>query len=376
MKQLISLILTLVIAFGLCACASDADSETTTAFTQGIASDEGSDSLLGESEIGAFRPVDCTIPALSVYDYPFLGLTVTLPQSLLDAINARDVFIWTFEDYLNDTAIDYALLRFSAPTQAQKEEEGMSVDILAWEEALAKIGAIGVYSKSSVSRLDDLTLCDNHQKLGESPDGAYEYYLSTLSTADGTFASELQKSAIEIYEMHTLDLSNGYSAFATDRIDGIANVGNFTTEDVFGNSYDQTVFSEYDLTLVNVFATWCTPCVQEMPELEKLRQTYADKGIRLGVLAIVLDAKTASGIDENARELAKVLHERSNANFPFLIADDGNLNGRLIGIESIPESFFVDSNGNIVSEPYVGARSEADWATIVDAEFSALAGNA
>lgn len=50
------------------------------------------------------------------------------------------------------------------------------------------------------------------------------------------------------------------------------------------------------------------------------------------------------------------------------------MNGRLTGIESIPESFFVDGSGNIVSEPYIGARTLAQWREIVEAELNGLSG--
>lgn len=327
-----------------------------------------------QGDIVSFRPVDCGIQAQSVYEYPFLGMTAVLPETLLTKLDSREVFAFGDADYTQSYAISYAVLRFSATTQEQREEEGMSVDIYGWEAGLEKIGALGVYETGRVAELDSLTACDTHEKLGESSDGAYEYYLSTNSSAAPDLTAELKKTELTIGEMHVLDPNLGYSAFSADRLDGIATLGAFETEDIFGNAYTQEVFADYDLTLVNVFATWCSPCVEEMPELEKLRQEYAQKGIRLGVIAVVLDAKTAYGTDEDALERAKTLYERSGAQFPFLRPDAGNLNGRLTGIESIPESFFVDASGNIVSEPYIGANTQKGWAQIVDSELAALNG--
>lgn len=325
------------------------------------------------SDLVSFRPVDCGVQAQDVYEYPFLGLTAVFPQALLDQINCRDVFVSTKEDYADADTISYALLRFFAPTQAQKEEEGMSVDLFAWEESLEKVGALGVYQKSQAEHLDALTGCNTHQKIGETEDGSYVYYLSTNSAGNAEFIAELEDIDVSFSEMHQLDLTYGYNAFSIDRIDGIANVGTFQTQDVFGKSYTQDVFADYDLTLVNVFATWCSPCVAEIPELEKLRQSFADKGIKLGVVAVVLDTKTSSGdTDETAVEQAKILSERSSAQFPFLIPDEGNMNGRLTGIEVVPESFFVDRNGQIVSDPYIGANSLDGWTQIVERELANL----
>lgn len=328
-----------------------------------------------DEEISAFRPVDCGIQAQDVYEYPFLGLNARLSESMLEKIKSRDVFVFTEEDYTDTYAISYAVLRFSATTEEQRKTEVMSVDIFSWEAELEKIGAIGVYQKDKVANLDEITACDTHEKFGESADGVYEYYISTNSKGVKELLMELKKSEISISEMHDFDPNLGYTAFSADKIQGIATVGNFETQDIFGNSCTAEVFNNYDLTLVNVFATWCSPCVAEMPELEKLRQEYAKKDIRLGIVAVVLDAKTQNGIDEGALERARTLYERSGAQFPFIIPDDGNMNGRLTGIASVPESFFVDKNGNIVSEPYIGANSQKEWAKIVNKELADLKGD-
>lgn len=320
----------------------------------------------------AFRPVDCGVQSQEKYEYPFLGLELVLTEEMRKQMDNRNVFVFAQEDYTEDAAVSYAVLRFSETGEEQKQEEVMSVDILSWEEALIKIGAIGVYRKEMTEQLDALTACDIHKKIGESADGLYEYYLSISSGGNAEYSKELEHSLITICEMHELDMSFGYSAFSMDRLEGIATVGTFTTEDVFGKTYTQEIFSAYDLTLVNVMTTWCTYCVEEIPDLEKLRQEYEEKGIKLGVVVYVMDINTVIGRDEGALELAQRLAERSGVTFPLLIPDEGNLNGRLTGIESVPESFFVDNNGVIVSEPYLGARSQKAWGKIVEDELAKL----
>lgn len=335
----------------------------------------GQDSLEDTAgEIGSFRPIDCGIPSQEVYEYPFLGMTVRLSEDMRNKLDSHDVFLYTMEDYAAENEISYAVMRFSVPSQEQKEEETMSVDIISWEEAMSRLGAIGVYQKDKISQLDTITGCDIHKKLGSSADGCYEYYLSTSSGGDKECIDELEKSQVSIVDMHELDMSLGYSAFSTDRIDGVDSVGNFTTTDVQGNTYTESVFADYDLTLVNAFATWCSPCVQEMPELEALRKEYEKKGIKLGIVAVVLDAKTTNGTDENAVKQAQILADKINAGFPFLIPDENDMNGRLVGIESVPESFFVDREGNIVSDPYVGTNTQEGWSEIVEKELAALKG--
>lgn len=331
----------------------------------------GAGGALAEAQM--FRPADCGVMAQEVYEYPFMGLTIRLSDGMLEKMNSREAFVFSQEDYEDDLSIRYALWRFSATTQAQREEEVLSVDIYAWEEALERFGALGVYRTGLSGELDELTGCDTHKKLGESADGRYEYYLSTCSGGDQALTAELEKSDIEITDMRPIDVENFAGAFSVGRVEGVTQVGTFETQDVFGGEYSQTLFAEYDLTLVNAFATWCGPCTEELPELERLRQSFAEKGVKLGVVGAVLDTIMPDGnLDEGALEKARALSEENDLQFPLLIPDAENMNGRLTGIEAFPESFFVDAQGNIVGETYSGARSFEEWTEIVAAELEAL----
>ena len=81
-------------------------------------------------------------------------------------------------------------------------------------------------------------------------------------------------------------------------------------KDIAGSEYTQEMFADYDLTMVNVFTTWCTPCINEIPDLEKLKNNMADQGVN--VVGIVLDAIDASGgANEETVEKAKLLAEQT-----------------------------------------------------------------
>lgn len=142
----------------------------------------------------------------------------------------------------------------------------------------------------------------------------------------------------------------------------------FTTQDIYGNTVTQDIFKDYDLTLVNLFATWCSPCIAEMPELAQLQKNMAEKNVN--VVAVCLDSLNNAGeLDLEALALAQQIDELSGAEFMFLVPDETYFNGRLIGIQAVPESFFVDSDGNIVGETYVGARDLATWTDVVEQEL-------
>ncbi len=148
-------------------------------------------------------------------------------------------------------------------------------------------------------------------------------------------------------------------------------LGEFTTQDVNGNEYTQDLFKDYDLTLVNIFTTWCTPCVMEMPELEKLYQQMEEQGVN--VVGFVLDVLNEKGeIVQTDLEKAQELVERTGVTYPVLLPDSGYLSGRLTGIEAFPETFFVDKDGNVVGGTYVGSDSLEGWLEVVEKELAAL----
>ena len=64
------------------------------------------------------------------------------------------------------------------------------------------------------------------------------------------------------------------------------------TEDIYGTPCTSEVFKENKVTLVNVFATWCTPCIAEFPHLEQLpaavEKKYFSSKIPSGVCMYLL----------------------------------------------------------------------------------------
>ena len=322
---------------------------------------------------GTFKPSETTVPAQDSYEYPFLGLTMKLPEELLKQIKAQTIAMISNEGWNeNGDVIKYAYLSWSEMTEEQKEEE---VDKLGtayedWCNSLGKIGVIGVYDKDSQKELDEITGCTEHKEIGSSSDGKYKYYLSTNKDAEESLKKEVEEIDVTLTEMTP---PQQLSAFdqpqdTSSNAENSTTVGKFETKGIDGKDYTEKVFSDYDLTLVNVFTTWCSPCVNEIPELEKLYEEMKDKGV--GVVGVVLDTVGDDGKqDEETVKKAGVLQDKTKASYPFLIPDSTMMNGRLNGISAFPESFFVDKEGNIVGETYTGSHTLDEWKEIVEKEL-------
>ena len=322
---------------------------------------------------GTFKPSETTVPAQDSYEYPFLGLTMKLPKELLKQIKAQTIAMISNEGWNeNGDVIKYAYLSWNEMTEEQKEEE---VDKLGtayedWCNSLGKIGVIGVYDEDSQKKLDEITGCTEHKEIGSSSDGKYKYYLSTKKDAEESLKKEVEEIDVTLTEMtppqqlSAFDQPQDTSSNAEDS----TTVGKFETKGIDGKDYTEKVFSDYDLTLVNIFTTWCSPCVNEIPELEKLYEEMKEKGV--GVVGVVLDTVGDDGKqDEETVKKAGVLQDKTKASYPFLIPDSTMMNGRLNGISAFPETFFVDKEGNIVGETYTGSHTLDEWKEIVEKEL-------
>ena len=89
------------------------------------------------------------------------------------------------------------------------------------------------------------------------------------------------------------------------------------------------------VTLINIWATWCPPCRAEMPAIETTYEQYHDKGFT--VLAVDLQ--------EDPRSVMAFMSQYK-LTFPALLDVDGQVS-RTYQAFSLPSSFFVDKNGVI-----------------------------
>lgn len=101
------------------------------------------------------------------------------------------------------------------------------------------------------------------------------------------------------------------------------------------------------VVLLNIWATWCLPCVEEMPSMERLHQTMSEEDFK--ILAVSIDASGA--------EAVRAFMKHHGLSFTAL-SDPQNTIRSLYQITGVPESFIIDRNGVIV-EKVIGPR---DWA--------------
>lgn len=383
------LVTTLCLGLGLAGCqnkaateqkSSMAVSESIDSQSLAVSPEDAGVSINMDSNGDSFKPADYTLPVKDEYVYEYLGLKFKLSEKIREAMKAKDIVMLDDQSPI-DQELKYGLLSFSKLTEEQKNAEvgKMGDGYEKWQESLERIGTIGMFEKSlSEEEIGKITKCDSHTKLGESKDGKYSYYLSVNSGADAEAIEELKQTTVEITEKkerpengfvlsEKSDLENTM-AFSTDSQNVATDLSNLQTMDIDGKEFSGKDFSDYDLTMVNVFATWCSPCVQEIPDLAEIQKEMKGKGVN--IVGVVTDTVDQTGENQEALEKAKLIRERSKAEYPFLIPDKSNFNGRLSGIQAFPETFFVDKKGQIVGETYSGSHNKKAWLEIIEKELA------
>ena len=120
----------------------------------------------------------------------------------------------------------------------------------------------------------------------------------------------------------------------------------FTARTLEGETVTEEILSRYDLTMVNVWASWCGPCRSELSELGELYEKLPEN---VNLLSVTVD-------DPGALLDARALLEENGCAFPCLDGQgsEGLMGGFLNRVTAIPTTLFLDKTGNQVGQWIVG----------------------
>ena len=115
------------------------------------------------------------------------------------------------------------------------------------------------------------------------------------------------------------------------------------------------------LTVVNFWATWCPPCVAEMPALAKLKQNYTKRGLALVLVSAddpkTRDSKVKPFLKKNGLAGSWLI---SGSQERFIDKFDPNLKGAF----ALPRTYIYNRKGKLVKS-FSGDKSYAEWEKII-----------
>lgn len=162
-----------------------------------------------------------------------------------------------------------------------------------------------------------------------------------------------------------VSLCAGCAQRGRDAAEGDAWILGMEAQTLAGEAFSGGVLAENRLTLLNVWASWCAPCAEELPALQAIAEACAADGV--GVIGVLQDGVTELGVpDARAIEAGASLLEAAGATFPVLLPEEALLTNLLRDVQALPTTYLLDGRGEIV-QAVIGARSEAEWREVVDA---------
>ncbi len=125
-------------------------------------------------------------------------------------------------------------------------------------------------------------------------------------------------------------------------------LGEFSSVTITGEQITQDIFADYDLTMVNIWASWCGPCVNEMGELAEL---YLQLPENVNLITMCEDAETQG-------ELVEQILTTNKAEFHTIVVNDAMRRSIINRCSGFPTTVYIDKEGYIVGQAMVGAPSQ------------------
>ena len=126
----------------------------------------------------------------------------------------------------------------------------------------------------------------------------------------------------------------------------------FETTDTKGNKVTEKIFADKDITMVNVWGTFCGPCINEMPELQKIYESLPKNANLIGIVADVPEGMK-DGVDN-----ANYIEKQTGVKYTNLTLSD-SLSSFAKRFYAVPSTIFVDKDGNIIGDLVMGANIDA-----------------
>ena len=301
-------------------------------------------------------------------EIPQIGLTLRLPEAFTNTEGllspsggyevADGIFYTEFVYYAlsEDEYLDLAnKFEKDEVTDEDYEKLGTAVNY-----PLLLIGIDNSRDFSAFNKLfDDQLNPENAKEVYQENGFSYYCYVDSAQNEDfinaqkEPFASEYRAITDAIEEL----ISNSDFYAPVSLYAGIIGKAvSFETTDTEGNSItSEDLFSSNKITMVNIWASWCGPCIRELPELQAISERLKEKNC--GVIGLLYDGDGAEAL-----ETAKKLMTDNGVSYPVILPPE-NIDS-LFPLEAFPTTYFVDSEGKIVSEPIVGAYVDQYEATV------------
>ena len=337
--------------------------EDENAVDEAVAAEEDAEAESEDGEVDeGVDDTELTVP--TGWEIPVIGMDIAFPQSWIDSKRYFSFKPWSVTDDIKMANIIMYNATVEEIDEAGDNYEGHEEEYSKYVDSIIYDMVMFVIAKDTLSTedaLEDLAEANGFslddygitlEEIGKAE--GWKFYLFNMDDSMKRHPEPVEGTK-EIVEQIFADLPTMienitfYTPIPEPKTEEGAQIS-FKTVDFDGNEVDSAeIFAKNKFTMINVWASYCSYCIEEMPQLEAINAEYADQGC--GIIAILSD-----GDQEDKLEIGKGVAAESGITFPMLVGND-SIREQLIA-QSYPTSIFVDSEGKVVAEPIKGAYVE------------------
>ena len=289
--------------------------------------------------------------APTVQEMPVSGLTFTAPQAFDDARGG----IMTDGAIQIDTGLYVTYWYYSAAD----EEEFVRLAMENPEELQARFALLFfVFSVGGGKEFADVCDTANNflsfgftaesaEEIGQAEDWKFYLCMNPQPGFPGTVEKEFSDEYTALMDRKD-EIASAFAFSVPFNEDGSMDgkVIRFEATDLEGNLISsEELFAQHEVTMVNIWATWCGPCVGELAEVQAIHTRFLEKDC--GVVGLMTDKDT---------EAAARLIEENGITYPVVLVPDTFPS--VFPFEVIPTTFFVDRNGAFLGTKIQGAQPD------------------
>ncbi len=143
--------------------------------------------------------------------------------------------------------------------------------------------------------------------------------------------------------------------FGCDAPESEEKLPDFKAVDLENNYVTNEVFSHSELTMINIWATYCAPCINEMPDIQRLQEDLLDKNVQ--VIGIVADKRLST---------AQKITADQEVSYVNLLPDRSLSDNLISRFDYVPVTVFVDSEGRLLDTIISGSRDYDTYMKIIE----------
>ena len=208
-----------------------------------------------------------------------------------------------------------------------------------------------------------------------SVDGFHFYFLQDWTYSMSVFTKEQQA----VYHSLLEELPNILESIKTSKPDeslvqqeseenseGSASAAtenklSFATTTLDEHYIDSTVFEDYDVTMVNFWASYCYPDINDLAELQACYEQLQKDYPNVNLIQVIIDTPS----DEN-EATAKSALEEAGATFDSIIPNTSLANWVVSNLEGLPTTVFVDKDGVLLGDQIQGTQTKDGYMSAIE----------